>query len=89
MNHDYDVISKKSAAYSRSSKFSPIRYVFKLSLFMSIISSSADISIAVLSSLAPRWDYDQEGNLADVHCYRKIQSNTNWQREGRFLVFGN
>lgn len=89
MNHDYDVISKKSAAYSRSSKFSPISYVFKLSLFMSVIFLSADISIAILSSLTPRWNYDQEGNLADVHCYRKIQSNANWQREGRFLVFGN
>lgn len=89
MNHDYDVISKKSAAYPRSSKFSSISYVFKLSLFMSIMSSSADINIAILSSLTPRWDYDQEGNLADVHCYRKIQSNANWQREGRFLVFGN
>ena len=56
---------------------------------MSVIFLSAGISIAILSSLTPRWNYDQEGNLADVHCYRKIQSNANWQREGRFLVFGN
>lgn len=40
------MLYEKSAAYPRSSKFSSISYVFKLSLFMSIMSSSADINIA-------------------------------------------
>ena len=81
---------KKSPPYPMSSSFSPISCVFKLGLSTSIIFFLCRCRHCHSPFPHPEMELwvGRKSNWRG-HCYRKIQSNANWQREGRFLVFGN